>query len=318
MSREFTFGLGCSALSQLRHYKGPAFITIATYRKRVSNPVLGPLVDWVGMDSGGYTALKNTGAWPWGVREHARQARRAMAWLGPKLPWVAVQDWMCSPEVLARTGLTSATHIRRTCQSWADLLHAAPDVPWAPVLQGVTKADYLRCADEAEHTTGRKLKDAPAVLIGSIAARCMRRDGTAERWIVDLAAELVDRGMKIHPLGGKRAALREFARVGCVSSDSQGWSAEGRSGKKTLAGWLGLPNPKYPPKPDKLLALAIAAENSPPVGSVAARSLLSLQIAGGKCPANSTACAEAWRIEQDRFVAQGLALRAQEKLICAI
>lgn len=310
MTRDFTFGLGTSAFAHLKHFKGPAFITLSIWRQRVSEPEVSPECDWVGMDSGGYTALKNTGAWPWGIREHASEARRAMRWLGKRLPWVAVQDWMCTPDVLNRTGLNAATHMRRTAQSYADLLHAAPDVPWAPVLQGVTRGDYLRCAEETERITGQSLKSAPAVLLGSIAARCLRRNGEAEPWIIHLAEELADAGLKVHALGAKCAALREFARVGCKSGDSQGWSRYGRTGKMALTKWLKLPDQRKPPPPHILLALAEASVEKPPVGTSAAQVIRALHIAGGKCPANSHAWAEAWRIEQDAYVAEGLALRA--------
>ncbi len=53
-----------------------------------------------------------------------------------QLDWAAVQDWVCEPFMLKRTGLSVREHQRRTVASYLDLRSLAPEVPWVPVLQG--------------------------------------------------------------------------------------------------------------------------------------------------------------------------------------
>lgn len=57
--------------------------------------------------------------------------------------WAAIQDWMCEPWILEKTGLTLDEHQRRTIESLRVLRELAPEIPWAPVVQGWAVADYL-------------------------------------------------------------------------------------------------------------------------------------------------------------------------------
>jgi hypothetical protein len=140
-----------------------------------------------------------------------------------KMEWAAIQDWMCEPFVIERTGLSVAEHQRRTVQSYLDLTRIAPEVPWVPVLQGYTHAEYLECL--ALYTAaGVDLTRLPLVGIGSVC----RREGTkeAEAIIKDLA----DRGLKLHGFGFKTAGLVNCAAA-LASADSMAWSYGARKRK---------------------------------------------------------------------------------------
>lgn len=63
------------------------------------------------------------------------------------LAWAAIQDWMCEPTIIRRTGLSVEEHQERTMLSWLELNNIAPELPWLPVLQGWTRGDYLHHID---------------------------------------------------------------------------------------------------------------------------------------------------------------------------
>src|SRR4051812_21311927 len=65
------------------------------------------------LDSGGFTELSLCGRWQISARDYAALARRAAEDIG-RLACAAPQDWMCEPDMLARTGLTIREHQRRT------------------------------------------------------------------------------------------------------------------------------------------------------------------------------------------------------------
>jgi hypothetical protein len=53
-------------------------------------------------------------------------------------------DSMCEPQILAKTGKSVAERQRLTTDNFLELTAKAPDLPFIPVLQGWTLADYLR------------------------------------------------------------------------------------------------------------------------------------------------------------------------------
>lgn len=171
------------------------------------------------IDSGGFTELNKHGAWTIKAADYARDVRRYVA-ADPLIQWAAIQDWMCEPFVLKKTGRTIAQHQAWTIDSYAELLRLAPDLPWAPVLQGFEAADYLRHAD-AYAFRGFDLHRAPVVGLGSVCRR--QSTGTAEL----LARELAARGLKLHGFGFKVLGLRRVSEV-LTSSDSLAWSFDAR------------------------------------------------------------------------------------------
>lgn len=181
------------------------------------------------LDSGGFTELQMFGEWRTTPAEYIAAVRRYRDEIG-QLVWAAPMDWMCEPVVIAGgqvgpvrfagTGLSVYIHQRRTVLNYVRLHEAAPDLPFAPVLQGYTLDDYQRCADMYE-TAGVELADQPVVGIGSVC----RRQATAE--IVEVVEAMAHRGIALHGFGVKTAGVGELAPV-LASADSMAWSTRGR------------------------------------------------------------------------------------------
>lgn len=171
------------------------------------------------LDSGGFSELSIYGRWVTPPEHYADEVRRWSAQT-QNLAWAAVQDWMCEPAVLARTGLGVREHQRNTIASYHRLNELAPEVEWAPVLQGWTHADYLDHARQYE-TAGVCLGNLPVVGLGSI---CRRQDTlTAEEVIKELSHE-----MALHAFGVKTLGLRRVAHL-LASADSMAWSLRARN-----------------------------------------------------------------------------------------
>ncbi len=171
------------------------------------------------MDSGGFTELSMHGKWTLTAAEYVSDVRRIRDEVG-ELQWAAPQDWMCEPVMLSSTGLTVDEHQRRTVDNLLELRALAPDLPFAPVLQGWRMADYWRC-EERYADAGVDLAAEPIVGVGTVC----RRQGTseAERIMRSLAAG----GLRLHGFGFKTKGL-----VGCgdalASADSLAWSYSAR------------------------------------------------------------------------------------------
>ena len=164
------------------------------------------------LDSGGFTELQQlrpVDRRPGRVR---RRGYAATATRSARLTWAAPQDWMCEPIVIsggqagrlrfAGTGLTVAEHQRRTVANLAQLRALAPDLPWLPVLQGYTTAEYLACADMYA-AAGIDLTAEPLVGLGSVC----RRQATGEAHQIITA--LHRRGItRLHGFGVKILGLR--------------------------------------------------------------------------------------------------------------
>lgn len=117
------------------------------------------------------------------------------------LDWAAPQDWMCEPFILAKTGLSVVEHQRLTIANYLRLKELAPDLPFAPALQGWERADYLACAAMYE-AAGVDLAAEPVVGVGSVC----RRQATDE--IGAIMAALSGLGLRLHGFGVKAEALR--------------------------------------------------------------------------------------------------------------
>lgn len=174
--------------------------------------------DWA-LDSGGFSELSLFGGWRTKPRNYARAARRYMEEIG-RLRWAAIQDWMCEPWMLRRTGLSLREHQRRTVDSFERLRELAPEVPWAPVLQGWQLPDYLRHL-EFYCRRGHELREERVVGLGSMC----RRQGTAEA--ERIVRELAALGLRLHGFGFKIQGLAR-ASDALVSSDSLAWSFDAR------------------------------------------------------------------------------------------
>lgn len=171
------------------------------------------------LDSGGFTELTLHGGWKLTPSQYVAEARRIRDEVG-SMQWAAPQDWMCEPWVLAKTGLSVADHQRRTVDNFLELRALAPDVAFAPVLQGWKLADYWRC-EEMYAEAGVDLHAEPIVGVGTVC----RRQGTseAERIMRTLASS----GLRLHGFGFKQRGLVSCGEV-LTSSDSLAWSYSAR------------------------------------------------------------------------------------------
>lgn len=202
----------------------PMFVSRRRLARRKTLPrALGP----VAIDSGGFSELTLFGAWQTPARQYADEARRYVSEIG-NVEWLAIQDWMCEPHLLKRTGLSVAEHQRRTVASYLELRHLAPEIPWTPVLQGWTVGDYHRHVD-AYAAAGVDLPALPIVGIGSVC----RRQSTSE--IVPLIRSVATTGIRLHGFGVKVAGLRQIASQ-LTSADSLAWSFEARRQPVRLSG----------------------------------------------------------------------------------
>jgi len=182
------------------------------------------------LDSGGFTELATFGTWAHGPTpaEYVARARRYGDEIG-HLAWIAPQDWMCEPVILAGTGLTAAEHQRRTVANFVQLRDLAPDLPIVPVVQGWTPGDYLRCVDRYG-TAGIDLTTEPLVGVGTVCRRQGTRD--AGRILHALHTAGVRR---LHGFGFKTLGLIEYGDL-LASADSMAWSFEARRRGQPLPG----------------------------------------------------------------------------------
>lgn len=170
--------------------------------------------EWA-LDSGGFTELSMNGRWLLSEEEYVALIRRFQADLGG-LRWAAPQDWMCEPIIIQKTGLDVHEHQVRTVENLLRLRALAPEIRFAPVIQGWVLPDYLRCVEMYAHA-GIDLRAEPVVGVGTIC----RRQGTLEA--EQIMRALRDRGIRLHAFGAKVSGLKRYADA-VVSSDSLAWS----------------------------------------------------------------------------------------------
>lgn len=192
------------------------------------------------LDSGGFTELKDHGEWSTTtVADYIGRVRRYRDEVGG-LEWAAPMDWMCEPVVIAGgivdgqrfvgTKLSVPEHQARTVANFLELRFAAPDLPFIPVLQGWTLADYLRCVD-LYTAAGIDLSAQQVVGVGSVCRR--QATGEAARIITALTTEVP--GIRLHGFGIKTAGLSAYGRE-LASSDSLAWSYGARKRGIALPG----------------------------------------------------------------------------------
>jgi len=211
-----TFWLGTHETSWLGKTVVPLFVSARRLRKRKTLPrANGP---WA-LDSGGFTELSMHGEWTVPSMKYAEEAQRWGKEIGG-LHWAAIQDWMCEPVIREKTGLRVDQHQLRTCASYRELLALAPDVPWAPVLQGWDYDDYFRHV-QMYLAGGWDLASLPLVGLGSV---CRRQDTAMTE---ELIRDLHGLGIKIHAFGLKIKGLQRVAPF-VASSGSLSWSRQAR------------------------------------------------------------------------------------------
>lgn len=192
----------------------PLFISHARLRHRRTFPrAVGP---WA-LDSAAFSDIATHGEFTTTPTDYTAAVRRYQTDIG-RLLWAAPQDWMCEPFMLAKTGLTVADHQRRTITGYLELRHLAADLPFIPVLQGWTRDDYLRHADDYA-AAGIDLTSEPLVGLGSVC----RRQHTPT--IAGIVAAL--QPLRLHGFGVKTEGLTQYS-YGLTSADSMAWSYAAR------------------------------------------------------------------------------------------
>jgi hypothetical protein len=234
---------------QLRHWRrinsrAPVCVSLNDAPK-----IRYPTIDFaVGIDGGAFGKLSSIGKmtdearlafldeWANSAEAHAHKARKAIDGLGRKwVEWVGPQDWMCEQFMLDKTGLTVEEHQRRTVANYVELCRIAPDVPWLPVIQGYTLAEYLRCV-EMYRSAGVDLTEVERVGIGSVCRRQATREG------VDIIVALLRMGIRVHAFGFKLDGLKMLRTIltdaewSQLTADSAAWSKHAWKGQILMPG----------------------------------------------------------------------------------
>ncbi|WP_254885325.1 hypothetical protein [Streptomyces sp. NA02950] len=173
---------------------------------------------WV-CDSGAFTELSLHGRWtitPYAYARELRRYRDEIGWLS----WAGPQDWMCEPQIIAKTGLSVAEHLARTVGNYLDLMAIDDTLKIIPSVQGDTVADYVRCLSLYDRA-GVDLSALPLVGVGSICRRTSPREAAA------ILGTLAETGLPLHGFGLALDALDKCAEF-LVSADSLAWSREAR------------------------------------------------------------------------------------------
>lgn len=218
------FYLGTHELSWLPRSPFPLFVSARRLRrlKKAPRAKVRPI-----FDSSGFSELSLFSRWKTLAPQYAVEVVRWSSEVGG-IDGAAIQDWMCEPFILEKTGKTVREHQALTIRSLIDLRSLAPQVVWIPVVQGWTVAEY------ADHVSmyrdaGFDLTTERLVGVGSV---CRRQATTEARSIFTKMADL---GLRTHAFGVKRDGLRMFGDR-CASADSMAWSFVARRRPIRLSG----------------------------------------------------------------------------------
>ncbi len=207
------FYLGTHKPHWLQHTAVPLFISAMRLREQKTwKRARG---SWA-LDSGAFSEILAHGRHRTDSFTYIEEARRWRDQIG-RMDWAAIQDWMCEPFMLAKTGFTVRQHQRLTLDNWHRLSGYAPDVPWMPVLQGYEPDEYLAHAEQYEES-GVDLAALPRVGVGSVCRRQRTKEGLA---VLEALAPL---GLKLHGFGFKVTGLAMGGAVLLASADSMAWS----------------------------------------------------------------------------------------------
>lgn len=173
----------------------PLFLSYRQLRELQDRRALKPAVTEWCLDSGGFMELAEKGRWTYSAKSYADGVRRFARECGG-LRWAAIMDWMTEACVLEKTGGTVAEHQARTIDSLIELRSIAPEIPWAPVLQGWGWGEH---EDHVEQYARRgiDLTREPIVGVGSICRRSTTMFATM------VLNDLADYGLKLHAFGFK-------------------------------------------------------------------------------------------------------------------
>jgi len=215
------FYLGTHVLNHIERSDVPFFVSFRQLRKRKRKPFNHDTP--ICVDSGGFSELSLYGKWTVSPQEYIEELIRLKS-LGLKIEWAAIQDYMCEPIMLEKTGLTVKEHQKRTVESLKTLRSLNESIHFIPVLQGQTLEEYFHHFEMYE-VAGFDLRKEPVVGVGSVC----RRQSTNE--IGHLMKCLHAKGLRLHGFGVKTDGLKKYAEY-LQSSDSLAWSYGARFSKK--------------------------------------------------------------------------------------
>lgn len=208
----------------------PSWLKCTTRHLFVSRRRLARLKSFTGywyrsgwaLDSGGFSELSMYGEWKTSPEQYAEEVQLWAEQIG--MPdWAAIQDWMCEPHMLEKTGKTISEHQELTVESYRRLQELAPSVRWAPVLQGWTPDDYLSHLGMYE-SAGFNLHHLNVPVVG-VGTMC-RRQGT--RAAEDVLSTLAEEGLRLHGFGLKVGFFKRSIAMKLQSCDSMAWSFRAR------------------------------------------------------------------------------------------
>lgn len=174
------------------------------------------------MDSGAYSELSRHGCWTVTPRAYGTDVVRIASEAG-KLAWASIQDWICTPGVLRRTGLSLNEHQRRSVESLVYLRSHFDQVHWVPVLQGWSPRSYVQHVRMYEQV-GLNLRRERAIGVGSMASR----QGSSD--LYDVFSNLAQEYKSLHGFGLSVNGLRRVHTF-LASADSMVWSFVARRRK---------------------------------------------------------------------------------------
>jgi hypothetical protein len=211
----FQFLLGAHHEGWLDKAEFSLFISHRRLRGRKNLPVA--IMPWA-LDSGAFSAL-SAGEWDMTEAQYLAAVRRYADEIG-NLMWAAPMDWMCEPQIRAKTGKTVREHLDLTVRNYLSLRDQAPDLPVIPSLQGWELDDYKLCADLYD-AAGVDLAGLPLTGLGSVC----RRQSTED--IARIVRTFASQGVQLHGFGVKAAGLALYGSD-LASSDSMAWSFRAR------------------------------------------------------------------------------------------
>lgn len=186
------------------------------------------------LDSGAFSMIDANARWTISPDEYLEIVQDIVVAVETVM-FVGIQDWMCEPHMVKKTGLSVREHQRRTVESYLRLRDMDPAIPWLVTLQGHTTDDYLYCA-EAYQAAGVELAAQPLVGLGSVC----RRSGTRE--LVQVFDVLRQRlpGVKWHGFGVKSDGAAQACAI-ARSFDSEAGLKRARYIEMEIRQSLGLP-----------------------------------------------------------------------------
>jgi len=171
----------------------------------------------VGMcvDSGGFTAARRWGRYPWTPAQYADFIYAVSR--DVPLAFCAILDYACERGVNREHYQTNIERIEATIANEIACRAAAPDLPWLPVLQGDTMEE--RAYDLARR---REMGMLPTDYAG-IGSVCGRGAAAARRVVRFYDGQLP--GVKLHGFGMHIDALDDAVVMGALRSwDSYSWT----------------------------------------------------------------------------------------------